>query len=63
MRVLLAILTASLLLLLGGCAAQESRAEVWERVHGPECKKMGYAPDTDAYRDCKLKLAAIAASN
>lgn len=63
MRVLLVVLTASLLMMLHGCGAQPTVAEQYEKHFGPECRKMGYVPDTDAYRDCKLKLAAIAAMN
>ena len=27
-----------------------------ERNFGPTCKEMGYQPDTDKYRECKLAL-------
>jgi hypothetical protein len=50
--------------LLSGCATtpQERAARVQKEVeemlvvYGPACEKLGYAADTDPYRDCVLRL-------
>lgn len=46
------------------CASQEERAaavsrdvEDMMRVYGPGCERLGYKPDSDAWRDCVLRLA------
>lgn len=53
-------LLLSLIVLLAGCATPEQRgayiAEHIERTFGPTCKAMGYQPETDKYRECKLSL-------
>jgi len=45
---------------LAACATPEQRgayvADHIERTFGPTCKAMGYHPDTDKYRECKLSL-------
>lgn len=54
------ILLLSLILFLAACATPEQRgaymANHIEKTFGPTCKAMGYQPDTDKYRDCKLSL-------
>lgn len=52
-------------ILLVGCATPEERAaRVREqvddmiRVYGPGCEKLGYAKDTDLWRECILRLSA-----
>jgi len=53
-------LSLSLIALLAACATPEQRgayiADHIERTFGPTCKAMGYQPDTDKYRECKLSL-------
>ena len=58
---------ACLLLLLAatGCATQAERAARVERevddmirVYGPGCEKLGYTAQTDAWRECVLRLAS-----
>ncbi len=51
--------------MLAGCETPAERvaraqAEVGEmiRVYGPACDKLGYARDSDAWRDCILRLAS-----
>jgi len=51
-------------LLLSGCATQAERAAAVQhdvddmiQVYGPGCERLGYKPDTDAWRDCVLNLA------
>ena len=51
-------------LLLGACATPAQRAAQMQRevdemmqVYGPGCEKLGYKADTDAWRDCVLRLA------
>lgn len=48
------------LFLLAACATPEQRgayiADHIERTFGPTCKSMGYEPETDKYRECKLSL-------
>lgn len=53
------------ILLLQGCATPEERAaraqaEAQEmmRVYGPACDKLGYAKDTDQWRQCVLHMAS-----
>lgn len=59
------ILSALLAALLAGCATPEERAarvqaEVQEmiQVYGPGCERMGFAKDTDPWRQCILRLSA-----
>ena len=51
--------------LLAGCATPAERAAQMERevdemivVYGPACEKLGYGRDSDAWRDCILRLSA-----
>ena len=55
------------LLVLSGCAMptpQQRAAEVQKEVegmiavYGPACAKLGYAPESDPWRDCILRLNA-----
>lgn len=55
----------ALVALLAGCATPAERAaqmqrEVDEmiRVYGPACERLGFKGDTDAWRDCVLRLSA-----
>jgi hypothetical protein len=50
---------------LAGCMTQAERiaaekAEIDEmiKIYGPACEKLGYARDTDPWRDCILRLRA-----
>lgn len=50
--------------LLFGCASQAERAAAvtrdvddMVRVYGPGCERLGYKSDTDAWRDCVLRVA------
>jgi hypothetical protein len=59
-----AIVLWALMLLLSGCATQAERAAAVQhdvddmiQVYGPGCERLGYKPDTDAWRDCVLNLA------
>lgn len=45
-----------LLLLLSGCALRDAMIEQRIADAAPMCAKMGYKPDTDAFRDCQLKI-------
>ena len=54
------LLTAALT----GCATQAERAAAVQRdvddmiaVYGPGCEKLGYKGDSDAWRECILRLA------
>lgn len=47
---------ALVLLLIGGCAWNDALVEKHIADTAPFCAKMGYAPNTDAFRDCQLKL-------
>jgi hypothetical protein len=54
-----------LIALLSGCATPEERAarvqaEVEEmmRVYGPGCEKLGFAKDTEQWRQCVLHLSS-----
>ena len=38
-------------------AAVQRDVEDMIRVYGPGCEKLGYKPDSDAWRDCVLRLA------
>ncbi len=48
------------LVFLAACATPEQRgayiAAHIERTFGPTCQAMGYQPETDKYRECKLSL-------
>ncbi len=53
------------LALLQGCTTPEQRAaqvreevENMMRVYGPACEKLGFAKDTDLWRECILNLSA-----
>ncbi len=53
------------ILVLQGCATPEERAaraqaEMQEmmKVYGPACDKLGFAKDTDQWRQCVLQLAS-----
>ena len=59
-----AIAASALALLLAACATPAQRAAYMERevdymiqVYGPGCEKLGFKRDTDAWRDCVLRLA------
>lgn len=53
-------ISLALIALLAACATPEQRgayiADHIERTFGPTCKAMGYQPDMDKYRECKLSL-------
>lgn len=58
-----AISILGLIALLGACATPAERAARMEQevermiqIYGPACSKLGYKPDTDAWRDCVLNL-------
>ena len=62
MRTILLIAAAAVL---AGCATPAERAARAEReidemivVYGPACEKLGYKADSDAWRDCVLRLNA-----
>ena len=51
--------------LLAGCATPADRAAQMERevdemivVYGPACERLGFTRDSDAWRDCILRLSA-----
>lgn len=55
----------ALVALLAGCATPAERAARVERevnetiaIYGPACERLGYAADTDPWRDCILRLNA-----
>lgn len=54
------LVSLSLLFFLAACATPEERgayiANHIEKTFGPTCKAMGYEPETDKYRECKLSL-------
>ena len=59
-----AIASMLLVLFASGCATQAERAAALERevddmirVYGPGCEKLGFKADSDAWRDCVLRLA------
>ena len=52
-----------MLFLAAGCATQADRSAQMQRevddmiaVYGPACAKLGYAKDSDVWRDCVLRL-------
>lgn len=51
---------ALIVLLLAGCGTAEQRGEkmasLMEETYGTTCSKIGYAKDTDGYRDCLLRM-------
>lgn len=53
-------LLLSSLFFMAACSTPKQRgvyiADHIERSFGPTCKAMGYEPETDKYRDCKLSL-------
>ena len=58
------LIVVALMFLIGGCATQAERAAQVQRdvedmitVYGPGCEKLGYKADSDAWRDCIIKLA------
>jgi hypothetical protein len=53
----------ALCVLLGGCATESELAAQKQhevdhmiRVYGPACDKLGYARETDSWRDCVVQL-------
>lgn len=53
------LLIASLpLLVLAACASPERQAERAIAKFGPYCEKLGYAKNTDPWRDCIMKEQA-----
>jgi hypothetical protein len=57
--------TSLLIMLLAGCTTQAERTARVQRdvddmiaTYGPACEKLGYKRDTDAWRDCVLRLSA-----
>ena len=59
-----AFVVTLLIVFLSGCATQAERAAAIERevddmiqVYGPGCEKLGYKAESDAWRDCVLRLA------
>lgn len=58
---------AALISLLAGCSTPAERAARMEReidemvaTYGPACERLGYKSETDAWRDCILRLNATA---
>ena len=45
-------IVALMLLALVGCATPEQRAQQVLQAYGPYCEKLGYTPNTDAWRQC-----------
>ena len=52
-------------LLLAGCTTPEQKAASMQaevdrlmRSYGPACQKLGYARDSDPWRDCVLRLSS-----
>jgi hypothetical protein len=45
------------LLLIGGCATPEERADKMISRYGPVCDRLGYQANTDPWRDCVVKQA------
>ena len=41
-----------LLIALAGCMTVEQRAQQTLAAYGPYCEKLGYTPNTDAWRQC-----------
>ncbi|HLP98057.1 MAG TPA: hypothetical protein VK149_06405 [Sideroxyarcus sp.] len=39
-------------------AAEKAEVDEMIKVYGPACDKLGYAKDTDPWRDCILRLRA-----
>ncbi len=39
-------------------AAEKADVDQMIKVYGPACEKLGYAKDTDPWRDCLLRLRA-----
>ncbi len=39
-------------------AAEKAEVEEMVKIYGPACEKLGYAKDTDPWRDCILRLRA-----
>jgi hypothetical protein len=57
------VLVVLLLAALPGCMTQAQRAAAAQaevddmiKVYGPACNKLGYAKDTDPWRECILRL-------
>jgi hypothetical protein len=62
MRTSIILLVASVML--AGCATPEQRAAAMQaemdrmmRVYGPACAKLGFAANTDPWRNCMLQLS------
>ena len=56
---------ASIALLLAGCTTPEQKAANMQAemnemmvVYGPACSRLGYAANSDQWRDCVLQLSA-----
>jgi hypothetical protein len=56
---------AALISLFAGCTTQADRTARMERevdemvaTYGPACEKLGYKSESDAWRDCILRLSA-----
>ena len=54
-----------LLVAISGCVSQAQRAAAMQaevddmiKVYGPACEKLGFAKETDPWRDCVLRLRA-----
>ena len=47
---------ALLFVFLGGCALHEQMIADQILSKGPTCEKLGYSPDTDAFRACQIQL-------
>jgi len=54
-----------LLAAIAGCVSQAERAAAAQaqvddmiKVYGPACEKLGFAKDTDPWRDCLLRMRA-----
>ena len=59
------IITGLGALVLAGCTTPEQKAATMQsevhrmmQIYGPACSKMGYAANTDQWRDCVLQLDA-----
>jgi len=58
------LIYAGMLALLAGCASPAERAAQAQRdveemisTYGPACERLGYKADSDAWRDCLLRLS------
>jgi len=60
------LIAVSALALLSGCATMEQEAARQEQemgrmiyVYGPACQRLGFAPDTDQWRNCVIGLGQM----